>query len=189
MEKDEKRTDEELVKLSQSGDKQATDELLLRYMELVRMCAQQYFLMGGEMEDLIQEGMMGLYGAIGNYKVLQNGRSFKNFAYLCIVRRIIDVIKKSRRKKNQYFNDRISADENYAFEGFGPEDIVILEDEKREIRQMMLKVLSDFEFKIMTMYMEGMSCSEISEATGKSNKSVDNALQRSKKKLQAVLKN
>lgn len=184
-----KKTDEELVKLAQGKDKQAEEELLMRYNGLVRRLARQYFLSGGETEDLIQEGMMGLFGAIRDYKVLQDGRSFKNFAYLCVTRRIIDAVKTSKRKKNEPLNYYVSTDETYEFEGVGPEDIVILDDERRELRQRMAKVLSDFEFKIISMYMEGMSCSMICEATGKSSKSVDNALQRSKKKLQAVLKN
>ncbi len=186
--KDEKRTDEELVVLSQNGDKQATEVLLLRHLELVRGCARRFFLVGGETEDLIQEGMIGLYSAIGNYEVREDGRSFKNFAYLCVTRRIIDAVKNSARKKNTPLNSVMELKENYVFEGLNAEDMLILDDDRRELKQLMIRTLSDFEFKITSMYVDGMSCAEICEATGKSVKSIDNALQRSKRKLQSVLK-
>ena len=95
-----KQSDEGLVELSQNGDKQATELLLLRHSGLVRGCARRFFLVGGETEDLIQEGMIGLYNAIGDYRKKEDGRSFKNFAYLCVSRRIIDAVKATTRKKN-----------------------------------------------------------------------------------------
>ena len=184
------KTDETLVGLSRSGDKQATEELLLRHSGLVRGIARGFFLVGGETEDLIQEGMIGLYHAVENYKSGADSSSFKNFAYLCVSRRIIDAVKTAVRKKN--------APLNYGLTPYGldlaadvavsPEDAMILRDDWRELRQKMSKALSDFEFKIMTMYMDGMSCAEICEATGKPAKSVDNAIQRSKRKLQEVFK-
>ena len=187
-----KKSDEELVALAQSGDKQAMEELLIRHAGLVRGCARGFFLIGGETEDLIQEGMIGLYGAIGDYRQGETASSFKNFAYLCISRRIIDAVKSSARKKNSPLNDAtpigiVSADKEFAAH-FNPEDLLILRDDRREFRQKISGVLSDFEFKVTTMYMDGMSCAEICEATGKTAKSVDNALQRSKKKLQEVLR-
>ena len=187
-----KKSDEELVVLAQNGDKQAMEELLIRHAGLVRGCARGFFLIGGETEDLIQEGMIGLYGAIGDYRQGETASSFKNFAYLCISRRIIDAVKSSARKKNSPLNDAtpigvVSADKEFAAH-FNPEDLLILRDDRREFRQKISGVLSDFEFKVTTMYMDGMSCAEICEATGKTAKSVDNALQRSKKKLQEVLR-
>lgn len=187
-----KKSDEELVVLSQNGDKQATEDLLLRHAGLVRGCARGFFLIGGETEDLIQEGMIGLYNAIGEYRQTEGGSNFKNFAYLCVSRRIIDAVKTSARKKNSPLNNATSigmiggAEE--LSDGLNPEDALILRDDRREFRQKMSGVLSDFEFKVTTMYMDGMSCGEICQATGKSVKSVDNALQRSKRKLQEVLK-
>ena len=187
-----KKSDEELVVLAQNGDKQAMEELLIRHAGLVRGCARGFFLIGGETEDLIQEGMIGLYGAIGDYRQGETASSFKNFAYLCISRRIIDAVKSSARKKNSPLNDAtpigvVSADKEFAAH-FNPEDLLILRDDRREFRQKISGVLSDFEFKLTTMYMDGMTCAEICEATGKTAKSVDNALQRSKKKLQEVLR-
>jgi len=186
----EQKTDEELVALSQNGDKQATEELLLRHAGLVRGCARGFFLLGGETEDLIQEGMIGLYNAIGEYQAKEGGSSFKNFAYLCVSRRIIDAVKASARKKNSPLNNGVPIfiADGLAKPGLSPEDMLILRDDRREFRQKMSGVLSDFEFKVTTMYMDGMSCAEICEATGKTVKSVDNALQRSKRKLQEVLK-
>ena len=187
-----KKSDEELVALAQNGDKQAVEELLIRHAGLVRGCARGFFLIGGETEDLIQEGMIGLYGAIGDYRPSETASSFKNFAHLCISRRIIDAVKASARKKNAPLNDAtsigvVSAEKEMAA-SFNPEDLLILRDDRREFRQKISGVLSDFEFKVTTMYMDGMSCAEICEATGKPGKSVDNALQRSKKKLQEVLR-
>ena len=186
-----KKSDEELVLLAQNGDKQAMEELLIRHAGLVRGCARGFFLIGGETEDLIQEGMIGLYGAIGDYRQDETASSFKNFAYLCISRRIIDAVKTSARKKNSPLNDAtligLGAEKELS-EYSNPEDWLILRDDRREFRQKMSGVLSDFEFKVATMYMDGMTCAEICEATGKTAKSVDNALQRSKKKLQEVLR-
>ena len=188
-EMNEKKTDEELVELSKKGDKRATEELLLRHFGLVRGIARGFFLVGGETEDLLQEGMIGLYNAIEDYKV-EGGKSFKNFAYLCVSRRIIDAVKASSRRKNSPLNDGVSMTEEneVADSALSPEELLILNDDRREFRQKMSGVLSDFEFKVTTMYMDGMSCLEICQATGKPSKSVDNAIQRSKKKLQEIFK-
>ncbi|MBQ8876048.1 MAG: sigma-70 family RNA polymerase sigma factor [Clostridia bacterium] len=183
-----KQSDEKLVELSRSGDKQATEELLLRHAGLVRGIARGFFLMGGETEDLLQEGMIGLYHAIGDYKSGAESSSFKNFAYLCVSRRIMDAVKTAARKKNVPLNYGLTLYGLQAGTAVSPEDEMILRDEQREFRQMMSKTLSDFEFKVTTMYMDGMSCAEICESTGKSAKSIDNAIQRSKRKLQSVLK-
>lgn len=184
-----KKTDEELVLLYRNGDKSALDELMLRHSGLVRSCARGFFLVGGETEDLIQEGMIGLYHAIQDYKSGEDSSSFKNFAYLCVSRRIIDAVRSATNKKNapaQYFLSALPYET--VGSGLDPVDLLILEDERKELSKKMSKALSDFEFRITTMYVEGMSSAEICEATGKSAKSVDNALQRSKRKLQQVLK-
>ena len=187
-----KKSDEELVALSQSGDKQATEELLLRHAGLVRGCARGFFLIGGETEDLIQEGMIGLYNAIGEYRQGDGNSNFKNFACLCVSRRIIDAVKTAARKKNSPLNTATSFGavevSGVLSDDLSPEDMLILRADRREFRQKMSGVLSDFEFKVTHMYMDGMSCAEICEATGKSVKSVDNALQRSKRKLQEILR-
>ncbi|MBQ8229134.1 MAG: sigma-70 family RNA polymerase sigma factor [Clostridia bacterium] len=184
-----KKSDEELVSLYQNGDRQALDELMLRHSGLVRSCARGFFLVGGETEDLIQEGMIGLYHAIQDYKRGEDSSSFKNFAYLCVSRRIIDAVRSATNKKNapaQYFLSALPYET--AGSGLNPEDLLILEDERKAFSEEMSKALSDFEFKVTTMYVEGMSSREICDATGKTAKSVDNALQRSKRKLQQLLK-
>ena len=185
-----KKTDEELVLLSHNGDKRATEELMLRHAGLVRGCARGFFLAGGETEDLIQEGMIGLYHAVVDYKPnKESGSSFKNFAYMCVSRRIIDAVKTSARKKNLALNHSVPVEEEeWTGSMLSPEDLLILSDERKELKQKMSRVLSDFEFKVTVMYMDGLSCAEICDACGKSAKSVDNAIQRSKRKLQEVLK-
>ena len=158
--------------------------LLRRYRGLVKSCAHRYFLVGGETEDLIQEGMIGLYYAVQNYDS-DRGCSFRTFAYHCIYGRIHDAVKKASKT-----NVEIAPLPDYVPErGMNPEDVLILQDEQKEFRQRMSEVLSDFEFKVTTMYMDGMSIVEICAATGKSYKSVDNALQRSKRKLLQMIFN
>ena len=177
--------DEILAAKAQDGDKQAMEELLLRYAGLVRGRARGFFLAGGETEDLIQEGMIGLYHAIYDYKA--ENSTFKTFAYICVTRRILDAVKAGVRKKNGPLNGYVSlvdADETFAIEN--PETELIRLEDKREFLQKMSRELSNFEFKVTVMYMDGMSCSEICEMTGKPAKSVDNAIQRSKKKLQKL---
>lgn len=178
------QTDEALIARAQKGETQATEELILRYGGLVRKLSRRYFLVGGETEDLIQEGMMGLFQATTDYK---GGSSFKTFAYTCINRRMIDAVKAARAKKNEPLNFRVEAEEDLVFGGIDPEEAIILFDEWREMTERMSRVLSDFEFKIFTMYMDGMTCAQICAATGKTVKSVDNAIQRSKRKLQTLV--
>lgn len=186
--KDRQRADETLVVLSQSGDKTAQEELLVRYSNLVRFCARKFFLIGGEPEDLLQEGMMGLYQAIESYKESDGGKTFKNYAYLCIWRRLIDAVKTASSVKNAPLNNSVSVlDAEQLFSAVNPEDAVISADDRREWNKTMSRVLTDIEFKVFTMYMDGATRAEICEITGKSAKSVDNAVQRSKKKLMRVL--
>ena len=185
-----KRTDEELALLCQKGDREAKEILAGRYADFVRKITRRFFLVGGESDDLIQEGMMGLISAMDDYKSVDNGKSFKNFAYLCVYRRIVDAVKKSVSMKNKPLNTGISLDatELWVFPSTSPEDAMIMVDENKELRQTIMKTLSDFEFKIFSMYLDGLTSAEICETTGKPFKSVDNAIQRSKKKLQQVFK-
>ena len=185
---EEKRTDDTLVALAQTGDTNAEQELLERYGNLVRFCACKFFLMGGETEDLVQEGMLGLHQAITTYQECV-GKSFKNYAYLCVWRRIIDAVKKASSNKNAPLNTYVSMTGlKGVFPDGSPEDLVIADDDRRELNKMMSRVLTDIEFKAFTMFMDGVTIAEICEMTGKSPKSVDNAIQRSKKKLINALK-
>ncbi len=185
-----KVADELLVAHAQSGDKGAEGELLLRYRDLVRFYARKFFLVGGETEDLIQEGMIGLYQAIGSFKQDEQGRyAFKKFASLCVWRRIIDAVKVAAGKKNEPLKDYVSiAEEWVALSEADPEQMMILDDDRKELNDKMSRILTDTEFKVFTMYMDGMSCSQICEITGREYKSVDNAIQRSKQKLRKALR-
>ena len=184
-----KKTDEELVALAQGGDEQAMEDLLVRFSDVVRGTARGFFLIDGDTDDIVQEGMIGLYKAVMDFRVQENG-GFRHFAKLCITRRIIDAVKASSRKKNSSSVVCVSflEDSEPMATGLNPEEILILSDDRREFRQLMCATLSDFEFKVTTMYMDGMTNAEICLATGKSAKSVDNAVQRSKRKLLQVLK-
>ena len=178
-------TDEKLVSMAQAGDKTAEAEILVRYRNLVRFYARKFFLVGGETEDLIQEGMIGLYQAIGGFKQdnLEN-RYFQKFASICVWRQIIDAVKKAAGKKNEPLKDYVSlAYEGVPLTELDPEQTVILNDDRKELNEKMSRILTDTEFKVFTMYMDGRSCAEICEITGKAYKSVDNAVQRSKQKL------
>ena len=190
--KERKVQDEELVALAQKGDKQAMESLLCRYSDLVKGCARRFFLMGGETDDLVQEGMVGLYMAVTDYNADEYQNTFKTFALTCVKRRIIDAVKRAASKKNSPLNDGISVtavDGWLIYSKFDPEAAVISDDESKELKQQMMKTLSDFEYRVLSLYMDGMSIAEICDATGKKEKSVSNAIQRSKTKLQEVLKN
>ena len=181
------KSDESLVLMAQNGDPSATEQLLRRYAGMVRALARRFFLAGGETDDLVQEGMIGLVSAVRKYRA-EEGKSFKNFAYLCVRRHILDAVKASARRKNGPLNQSLSLSDptlgNRAEEG-SPEDLILESEEEREFRKRLLKELSDFEFRVVTMYLDGMSYAEICEATGRNGKSIDNALARAKKKLQA----
>lgn len=180
-------SDETLVKRAKSDDKQAMEELLLRYAGTVRSIARGYFLAGGDTEDLIQEGMIGLYNAVGDYA--DGGMRFKNFARLCITRRILDAVKASGRQKNQPLNNYVSlfdAEADLSISDDPLEEMIHREDGE-ELYRKMNEALSDLEFRILTLYMKGLSTAEICAITKKNEKSVDNALQRSKKKIQNIM--
>lgn len=186
-------TDEELVLSAQGGDKGAESELLKKYNGMVRSVARGFFLAGGETEDLIQEGMIGLYSAISSYK--EGKTSFKSYAKLCVSRKIMDAVKASLRQKNMPLNNYTSiSGEDADFAGFGAdvgddadEDMIRTEDASEFLRKIS-GILSDSEFRVAVLYMDGMSYKEIADATGKDFKSIDNALSRAKKKLQKIYK-
>lgn len=179
-------TDEKLINLCRDGDKGAWEELYERYRPRVLKIARRFFLSGGETEDLVQEGMCGLYSAVSSYK--EGGASFSAYAYSCIRNRIVDAVKKSESLKNSALNNFVPICEEEAENlSSSPEEELIWREDKREILQKMSKVLSSFEFKAMVLYIDGMSMAEISSALGKPTKSVDNAITRSKYKLQKLI--
>lgn len=174
-------TDEALVEAFRSGDGSAIQILFERYRNTVRSYARQFYLVGGETEDLIQEGMMGLYEAVSSFRA--GPASFKTFANLCISRRILDTVKGYNRKKNQPLNTSVSLEDACLPRMESPEEEVVNEETHREFIQRMGKVLSPLEFQVTVLYMDGLSCAEISEAVKRDPKSIDNALQRAKNKL------
>ncbi len=188
----EKLTDEELAYLA-NKDEIALESLMERYKPMINSIARSYFLTSGDIDDLIQEGMIGVFKAITSF----NGKSsFKAYAYTCIKTNIITAIKKSNRNKNKPLNNYISLsgtdgndeDKNLLVcdKNFDPERKVIEMESHDELRETIKQKLSQFEYKILLYYLQGFSYSDISERTGKKEKSIDNAIQRIRKKLQEL---
>lgn len=169
------------VSAAQSGDKAATEKILNEYKNLVRSIARGFILPGGETEDLVQEGMIGVYAAIGAYDE-KEGSSFKNFVCSCVKYKIFDVLKKnlSKGKKSVRFVPLFESEDLFVSD---PEENILLSEEKTELLKRLGRILSDFEYRVFTLYLEGVSVAEICETVGRDAKSVDNAVQRSKKKL------
>jgi len=182
----EQQTDEELAIKAREGDSVAAETLMRRYQSFVRARARNYFLAGGETADLEQEGYIGLYAAMFGYR-RESGKSFKSFAYVCVTRKIVDAVKSSSRMKNIPLNGYLSLpDIDGRYFGEDVEESVIDREEQSELKIRISRALSDFEYRVLMMYMDGLKYSEICEATGRNEKSVDNALVRAKKKLQKV---
>ncbi len=186
-------TDEQLVAVAKEGNSSAIDELFNRYKYVVSAMAHSYFLVGGDTEDLLQEGMLASFKAINTF----NGKSsFKSYLYLCVKNRILTVIKSSNRFKNQPLNNYISlsgiADgdldksEIIIDSDFSPEEKYINAETAKELENKIKNALSDYENQILTLYLKGYSQKEISEKLIKKDKSIDNALQRIKKKIQSL---
>ena len=193
-----------LLRRCQAGDNEATEEMLNRYKNMVRSKATALYLVGADKEDLIQEGMIGLFKAIREYDPERND-SFAAFAGLCITRQMYSAIKMSNTKKNQPLNNYISFD-LYAFaeetepaggssnvyETIGywqrdPEESVISRENAIRVEAEVLSVLSEMERKVLSYYAAGMPYQEIARLMDKEPKSIDNALQRIRKKLKTVL--
>ena len=187
-------SDEELCGRAASGDRFAEEVLVVRYNRLVRICARPYFLLGGDSEDLIQEGMLGLIKAIREF-LPDHSASFKTFAEVCVRNRIISAIKAAARDKHTPLNHSVSIetplfDETsgyYSIEAVDhqadPETLVISREEFQERRQAILSQLSGSEATVLGFYSDGLSCSEIAAQVNRSPKSVDNAVQRVRRKL------
>ena len=187
-------SDNELLSMADSGDRIAEDQLALRYTRLVKICSRPFFLVGGDGEDLIQEGMLGLLSAIREFDLSMN-TSFKTYAEICVKRRIYSAIKSASRKKHEPLNDMVSLDDvlsdesNSGAASYGeayrrtPEEQVLAREGVGEIIQTYSQCLSKFEVEILNLYLSGLSYSEIAEISGKTDKSVDNAVQRIRRKL------
>jgi len=193
-----KRMDEdEVIALAKNGSGDATEYILHKYQGLVEAEAKSYFLMGAEREDVIQEGMIGLYKAIRDFSTQRFG-GFRKFAALCVTRQIISAVKCASRQKHQALNSYVSmdaapseADEDGVLEDVlasqtdeSPESIVIGRELQRKVSSEMDRSLSDLEREVLKEYLHGHSYKDIAEELGTNVKQVDNALQRAKKKLE-----
>lgn len=193
-------TDEELVSLVHSGNTEALDFLITKFRHFVRMKARSYFLIGADREDIIQEGMIGLYKAIRDFRS-DKLSSFRAFAELCIIRQIITAIKTATRQKHIPLNSYVSLDKPIYDEesdrtlmdvltGTGvddPEELMINNEEFLYMEEKMGEVLSDLEREVLALYLDGQSYQEISDKLERHVKSIDNALQRVKRKLERHL--
>lgn len=187
-------TDEQLVKSAQQNDSLAMTTILDRYKGVVKAKARGFFLSGGDIDDLIQEGMIGLHRAVLDYSK-DRGASFRSFALLCVHRQIIDAIKQDGRKKNLPLTNYMSinppeSDDEIGYvhsieaEGANPEEIFI-EKEANDIFLSKLKErLTQLEFKILQLYLSAYSYNDIANSVNRTVKQIDNAIQRIKKKLQ-----
>ena len=195
-----KLEDEAIVDLYRDGDLAAQEYLIVKYKNFVRSKARSYFLIGADKEDIIQEGMIGLYKAIRDYRNDKQA-SFRAFADLCITRQIITAIKTATRQKhiplNSYVSlnkpiydeesDRTLLDVISGIHIADPEEIVINQEQIDDIEVKMGEILSSLEMEVLTYYLEGKSYQEIAEELGRHVKSIDNALQRVKRKLERYL--
>ena len=190
-------TDEQVVFLAQDGDKGAIDFIVGKYKGFVEIRSIPYFMAGGEREDLVQEGLIGLYKAIKSYSKDKNA-NFKTFAEICVVRQMISAVKSSTRKKNSPLNHYISihtsedeADTISAklvdVKNSNPESMVIEQEAADGIESKIFSVLSDFETEVLGYYLSGLSYKEIAKLLEKTPKAVDNALFRIKKKIEKYI--
>lgn len=190
-------SDEELVEIYRNGDGRAADVLMEKYKNLVRKKARSYYLAGADNEDLLQEGMLGLFKAIRDYRADREA-NFMTFASLCISRHIRSVVTTYNRKKNSPLNTYVSFDELICDEdGTGvrladtltdesdsnPERLVIGRESTDNIRTEINNNLSRMEKQVLKLYMEGLSYARIAGILNKSTKSVDNAIQRIRNKI------
>ncbi|HHT95809.1 MAG TPA: sigma-70 family RNA polymerase sigma factor [Clostridia bacterium] len=184
-----------IIKKAKAGDEVSMEYLLKEYSSLVRKKATGLFLMGADKDDLLQEGMIGLFKAILNYDETKEA-SFDTFAALCINRQMFSAIKGANRKKHKLINEYISIytedkeDIPLAIpdEKYNPEVIVTETEALHNLENMIRNKLSSMESKVLDMLIEGHSVAYMSKKTGKNAKSVDNAIQRIKSKVRNILK-
>lgn len=195
-----KESDEELVKQAKDGDESATEYIINKYKNFVRVKAKSYFLVGADREDIIQEGMIGLFKAIRDFKE-DKLSSFRAFAELCITRQIITAIKTATRQKhiplNSYISlnkpvydedsDRTMLDILSGAKVMDPEQVFIHQELSDDLRKKIKKNLSDLESQVLVAYLEGESYQEIATKLVRRVKSIDNALQRVKRKIERTL--
>ncbi|MCL6450989.1 MAG: RNA polymerase sporulation sigma factor SigH [Acetobacteraceae bacterium] len=194
--------DEEVVESARNGSSSALEYLINKYKNFVRAKARSYFLIGADREDIIQEGMIGLYKAIRDFRS-DKLSSFRAFAELCVTRQIITAIKTATRQKHIPLNSYVSLNKPIYDEDSDrtlldvisgtkitdPEELIISREEFGDIEEKMGEILSDLEWKVLMSYLDGKSYQEIASDLRRHVKSIDNALQRVKRKLERYLDN
>ena len=192
--------DELLVDRARGGDDKALEDLLNRYRHYARAKARTYFLAGADKEDIVQEGMIGLFKAVRDFQSEKN-TAFRAFAELCITRQIITAIKTATRQKHIPLNSYVSLnkpssskDDDAPLENIltsrvidDPAELVISAEQIADIKESMGELLSDLETEVLQLYMDGKSYQQIADMLGRHVKSIDNALQRIKRKLEQHL--
>jgi len=192
--------DEEIVEIARQGNSQALEYLISKYKNFVRAKARSYFLVGADREDIIQEGMIGLYKAIRDFRS-DKLSSFRAFAELCITRQIITAIKTATRQKHIPLNSYVSLNKPIYDEDSDrtlldvisgsritdPEELFISREEFGDIEQKMGEILSELEWRVLIAYLDGKSYQEIADELNRHVKSIDNALQRVKRKLERYI--
>lgn len=193
-------SDEQLVELVHKGNSEALDFVIHKYRNFVRAKARSYFLIGADKEDIVQEGMIGLYKAVRDYKG-DKLSTFRAFAELCITRQIITAIKTATRQKHIPLNSYVSLDKPIYDEESDrtlmdvltgtkvsdPQELIINREQFTSIEGKVNELLSDLERRVLALYLDGRSYQEISEELNRHVKSIDNALQRVKRKLERYL--
>ncbi len=186
-------TDEELVSLAKNGNTQAEIELFNRYKNTITKFSRGFYLIGGDVEDLIQEGMIGLYKAIKGYNQNKDA-SFSTFAQICIKRQIQSAIRNASTQKNLVLSSAlpITDEENDELgvflisDGLTPEQMMSNRQFVQDLKKAFASELSPMEHKVLKNYLQGLSYQEIAFKTGQSKKSIDNALSRIKKKVASM---
>ncbi|MBP9996775.1 MAG: sigma-70 family RNA polymerase sigma factor [Lachnospiraceae bacterium] len=191
-------SDEELIESLRAGNQEVGDYICEKYKNLVRSKAKSMYILGAEPEDLIQEGMIGLFKAMRDYDASSEA-SFYTFAMLCITRQIYKAVQASNRKKAMPLNTYVSVyagedepgeasiDEMLACDGLNPEETLIDKENVELLEQSIAKELSSFEKQVLELHITGMGYVDIARVLGRDEKSTDNALQRSKSKIKKIL--
>lgn len=195
-------TDQEIVRYAQAGEVEAAEYLLSKYRSLVRTKVRSYFLMGAEKDDLFQIGLIGLWQAIIDYRA-DKDISFLSFARICIERHVITAIKTATRQKQSPLNSSVSleypsedsdsewnlAEILISDDTVDPEEVVLRKEDSRRLQEMLRRLLSDFEWRVLAGYKVGKSYREIASELRCKTKSVDNALARIKRKVSSTTYN
>ena len=191
MEKWDQLTDEQLIENINAGETLCMDVLIERYKRQVRNQARPLYLIGGDSDDLIQEGMLGLFKAIRDYRP-DKSDSFEAFASLCISRQLYSAIQAAGRLKHAPLNSYVElspelGEQADGLKGRSPEELLIDQENIRSLQEEILKAATPLEQKILEAYLNGQSYTEIAQRLGKEPKSIDNALQRIRRKLNLIL--